>query len=291
MKSMFPSGSTPGARAVGAIALALAALTVRAVAEPVEAASDPALDAAARFVERFQRELSFVVGDELYVQERKVGTLPPEKRTIRGEIFLTYLVAERHWITVHDFAEVDGSAVEDRRAVRDLLVSGSIDRIASSLIERNARYNLGNVRRNFNEPTLPLQLFDPPRLSRLRVSRIRTTVRDGRTFVTLRLREDERPTLVSSSRGAAVYADAEIDADAETGEIVRTLIKLRDQTLEASLETTYAFSPALKMLVPAVFVERYAETAARRAEVITCRSEYSNYRRFESSGRLLMEAQ
>jgi hypothetical protein len=252
-------------------------------------AADPALEAAVRFVERFQRELSFVVADEEYVQHRIANHQPSVVRTIRGEIFLTYLPEERHWVTVHDFVEVDGAPVAERLAVRDWLVRRPVGRLAPTLAAHNARYNLGNVFRNFNEPTLALQLLQPWRVERLRVSRLRTTVRDGRRVVTLRLREHERPTLVSSVGGAAVFADAELDVDAETGAIWRTLLRIPDRTVEASLETTYAMSDSLRMAVPVVFTERYAARDDRLAEVITCRSEYSNYRRFEVAGRLVVE--
>jgi hypothetical protein len=275
-----------------AVALAAAGLALGTLPPSVEARSawraDRALEAAAHFVAQFQRELSFVVADEIYVQQLSVAGRQPVTRTLRGEIFLTYLIPERAWITVHDFLEVDGTAVIDREAVRDLLVHRPVGRIAPALAAQNARYNLGNVRRNFNEPTLPLQLFEPWRLDRLRVSRVRTTVRDGRTIVTLRLREQERPTLVSSTRGGPVFADTEVDVDLETGVISRTLMKLRDRTLEVAQETTYELSSALGIMVPTIFTERYVQTAVGQAEVITCHSAYTNYRRFEVSGRLLV---
>src|SRR6185369_2127816 len=118
-------------------------------------------------------------------------------RTTSGELFLTYLSAERRWMAVRDVAEVDGQPVTDREDLPALLRRSSIAAVAPRIVAHNARYNLGKVVRNFNEPTITLLVLGTPRVSQFRFSMGEIDRRgDGPTLATLTFREFEEPTLV-----------------------------------------------------------------------------------------------
>jgi hypothetical protein len=248
--------------------------------------ADLAYEAALRYVEGYQRALTAVVADEDYRQERRATNQPTESRVMRGELFVMFTEGTQ-WIAVHDFAQVDGVAVPDRATFAELLAREDMRPAVAAVANRNARYNLGSVTRNFNEPTLALKLFESERRDRLRLTRTRVAVRDGRMVATLRLVERERPTLISSPRGA-IYAEVEADVDTVNGAILRTRLSLRDGPTDVVLETMFENDVALQMLVPSTFTEEYTRrSGAGQREVIQCRATYSNFRRFQTAGRVV----
>jgi hypothetical protein len=287
---MLMAARTPGvwilaAAAAGAI---LRAQPVRPQARPPS--TDVVVSAAADYVARYQRAFLFLLADEVYGQTRTVDAAPaPETRTMRGELFLTYLEAERRWIAVHDFADVNGQPVPDRADLRALLRQGAVRSVAPQLAGRNARYNLGRVVRNFNEPTLALQVFSAERRPRFRFSRQRVSLDGAVTLVTLAFRERDRPTLVSSVRGGPVFSTGEAVIEAETGRVRRIWMHFEDGPVDATLDTVFAEDSDLGLWVPVVFTERYRLEDDGLWETIVCEARYANYRRFETSGRLEIE--
>jgi hypothetical protein len=250
-------------------------------------------DAAADYVSRYQDALAFVLADETTVQRvvaRYASTLPDytETRVTRSEIFLTYLAAEEHWTTVRDVAEVDGVAVADREDLASLIVREDVRSLARRLFAANARYNIGHVVRNFNDPLLALLPFSRAHRSRFRfdVAAVDRS-RPGLVLATLRFRERDRPTLVRRTNGSPVYSSGEITMDASTGVIRRTRLVVDDDDVEAELSTEFVPEDRLGLWVPSLFVERYRASRGGRADLTTCESRYTNYRRFEAKGRLL----
>jgi hypothetical protein len=281
---------TLGAWILAAAATAAAGGFLRAQSAapaPPLPSTDALVSAAAGYVARYQRAFLFLLADEVYGQTRTVDAAPaPESRTMRGELFLTYLEAERRWIAVHDFAEVDGQPVPDRADLRALIRQGAVRSVAPQLASRNARYNLGRVVRNFNEPTLALQIFSSDRRPRFRFSHERVTQDRGVRLVTLAFRERDRPTLVSSVRGGPVFSTGEADIEADTGRIRRIWMRFEDGPVEATLDTIFAEDAGLGLWVPGIFTERYRLEDDDHPETVVCEARYTNYRRFETSGRL-----
>ena len=61
---------------------------------------------------------------------------------------------------MHDIAEVDGRPVTDRDGAARASCSRAKSHGWPQLVaNRNAAFNIGTIRRNFNEPTLPLLLL------------------------------------------------------------------------------------------------------------------------------------
>jgi hypothetical protein len=240
---------------------------------------------AAASLERYRAAFSFVLADEETLQRRlpgrRVADQLEEVRRLRGELFLVFLETDRRWMAIHDVAEVDGIAVPDRESLAALLARRAAQSVFAQLAERNARYNLGRIRRNFNEPTLAQAMLDRDR-NAVRFARRRVAVIGGATIVTLEFKERERSTLIRSSNGGPVYAEGELDVDAATGAVHRSVLRLEDGSIEATLETTFVRHDGLGEHVPAVFTERYADNA----ETIVCQTRYTNFRRFQASGRL-----
>jgi hypothetical protein len=261
-------------------------------AQSVNLSRDAVVSAAAAYVRSYQQQFAFLVADEHTVQEafgvKKEARIPLGRRTTRGEIFITFLEGRRHWTTVRDVAEVDTVPVADRVDLPDLLSREDPDTVARRLFALNARYNIGGVVRNFNDPMLALLPLSDAHRSRFSFDLERADRRDASAAeVTLAFRERERPTLVRPPSGGAAFARGTLTIDAATGAIRHSRLTVRYDTITAELITEFTREDRLDLLVPATFFERYTASADGYDDLITSTSTYSNYRRFEARGRLL----
>jgi hypothetical protein len=252
------------------------------------------------YVETYRAQFQYLLADETTMQRAWSGAprgrSAAAERIARGELFLAHLVADRRWVAVHDVMSVDGRPVPDRQDLRALLLTSPVGTVAGRLFAQNARYNLGGIERNFNEPTLVLQLFDPGRFESLRFTHgaippeaAGAAVRARAPLVRLTFEERERPTLVSSPRGAPAFARGWLDVDPETGRIHATMFALAHDNVTAALQTTYAPEARLDMWVPVHFSERYRSTRDGADERTDVDSWYTNYRRFEASATVKYE--
>jgi hypothetical protein len=265
--------------------LALEVATGRAIQAP-DTSARAVTSAATAYVERYTKAVEFLVADENYTQvqfgadDQELG-----RRIIRSELFLTFLPADREWLIIRDPFLVDEKTVAEYGDVRKLLTSkGDARGLLPELVARNARFNIGRIERNFNEPTLPLLLVDPKRAPDVRFER-REISRDGDvTLVTLVYSERDRGGLIRGPLGP-VRAEGELVVEAQTGVIRRTTLALKVRDLTASLETEYAHNERLDLWLPDRFVETYEHSGMVR-ERVTGEARYDNYRRFEVSVRI-----
>jgi len=267
----------------GAIALHAAPLPVPA---PQGNPSARALVAAAsKYVAKYQQEFAFLIADESYSQTKTDGGGRSQNRLLRSEFFLTYLPADNEWVAVRDVLDVDGAPVANREELRALLAKGGeIKGLISQVIARNARYNIGSTSRNFNEPTLPLLLMGEKRVNDVKFER-KTVDRDGEiVLATLQFEERGRPTLVRGPEGS-LPSTGEIILEPATGIVHKTTFELNRPGVKVRLTTTYARDPELGLWLPDVFTERY-ESDTPISEVVLCEAKYTNYRRFEVTGRI-----
>jgi hypothetical protein len=239
------------------------------------------------YLAEYTRQLTFLLADETYAQQ-VADSSGARHRTMHGELFVTFVPEERMWLAVRDVADVDGAPVPDRDDLRELLARNPIGRVARPLIDRNARFNLGSIVRNFNEPTLALRVLDPDRRAQMKLDRRRVTQTGPATVVTIAFRETGRATLVRGIDGRDVPSSGELEIDAGTGRIHRTSIEFTFERITARLETTYAPVPRLGLWLPSVFTERY-ERGARRGgarELVECEARYTNWRKFDVNVRI-----
>jgi hypothetical protein len=156
--------------------------------------------------------------------------------------------------------------------------------LASRLVARNARYNIGNVQRNFNEPTLPLLLLEPKRVGGVKFDRKKVEQSEGLTLVTLGFNE-RRDTLVTGPRGP-LPAKGEVVIDAATGTVRHTTFELSTPGTNVKLATAYTKDEKLNLWLPSVFTERYESDTGAMRELVLCEAKYSNYRRFEVTAKI-----
>ncbi len=286
----FVRAALAAALLAGSPALAAISLDVsepRVQAPVIDLTADGVAAAASRYVAEYQSAFAFLVADELYEQQLIEDDLPTQMRRIDGELFMTYLAADDEWITVHDVATVDGRPLADREDLRVLLQSGDVRSVVDRIANRNAAFNIGTIIRNFNEPTLPLLILAEKRIRHSRFRRVRIQNDGDVTLVTLAFEEKERPTLIASATGGAVFSKGSFVIEAGSGRVRETAIELEDGRVKAKLVTRYAPEERLEMWVPVTFNEHYERSHRNgKREVVTGASTYSNYRRFMATGRI-----
>ncbi len=267
------------------VAVAISAGNV-ADRQTVDVSTTAIVAAASRYVQDYESKFKFVIADETYTQVLyDESRQPTATRRMTGELFLTFLQGDEAWIAVHDFKEVDGVPVPGREDLRALLQKGETASIVRDVLARNARFNLGRITRNFNEPTFALLVLEPARVKRFAFNREEVLTTGDTTRVRLSFQERDRPTLIGNDRGKPVYARGELTIDASTGRIDHSVIELVDGKMSARLTTTYAADEKLEMWVPVKFAERYERTNDDH-ELIQCEAFYTNYRRFETTARI-----
>jgi hypothetical protein len=264
-------------------------LTVILAAFALTGAIRPAQDArqiahaVTAYVLQYQREFVTLVADEFTTQEVIEYGAVIATRVTRGELFSTFL--DTAWMSVHDISEVDGTPILNHGSVRTLLQSASLQSLAPRIAAANARFNIGHVSRNFNEPTLALLLFTPAQVDHLALDRDHIErIASGESLITLRFRARDTTSLVRSLEGQ-VSERGQITVEAETGRVRHTQLTISAGVVDAMLDTSYDLDPHINLWVPVTFTERY--TVKKTGEVTTVRTELTNYRRFETTGRVI----
>jgi formate-dependent nitrite reductase membrane component NrfD len=273
---------------LAALALVLAPTVAAQQPGPIDLSTKALVAAATGYVADYEERFKFLLADEDYTQRvyNASGRLQRE-RHLKGELFLTFIPGDSEWIAVHDFAQVDGAPVPNREDLRAVLQKGDVTGTAARIAQRNARFNIGRLGRNFNEPTLALLLLDPKRVKNVDFQRGDVVTVGDRKRVTLRFQEDGRPTLIRDAvTGQSIYAKGSLTIDGATGRVERTEFELISNHTTSQLVTDYEPDEKLGLWVPVLFRERYDDARDRDREVIQCEARYTNFRRFEVTGRI-----
>ena len=258
------------------------------------------------YLQQYEETLASVVAEERYVQTLTTydgprnpdgtqmvapGVMLPAAGRLTRVLLSDYALARspggHTWTGFRDTYEVDGKPVRDREArLVALLSTGSVDSSEQALrISReNARFNLGEplLTRTINVPTLALDLIHPRNRSRLSVRRRGGAVVNGTGTWVLAYEERDRPTVVRTPEGRDRPVRGTVHVDPVTGEILQTVMAWDEP--QGSITVDYGFDANVNALVPMTMNEEYRRPARF---TITGRATYTNYRRFQTSGRLV----
>jgi hypothetical protein len=230
------------------------------------------------------------------------------------------------WLGYRDVYQVDGTIVSDShdrlRQLFEQTPASAVER-GRAIADESARFNAGAVQRNFNVPTMALLFLHPSQAQRFRYERAGTDTIDKRRVWKVRFREIGTPTIVRSPEGKNMPVSGMFWIDPVGGEIVKTSLEVKDEveldagsaamaeslggaadahggTADRRVETfsrvtaTYRIDARLELLVPAEMSEEHQGIAKNRATGrdrlvrIGCKATYSDFRRFETSGRLVI---
>lgn len=256
-------------------------------------ALDDLLARAGEYVQGFVDRLAFVISDEHYRQTVRSG-MRVSQRTIQSEMLFWILPEDSVWLSIRNVLNVDGRPIPDskRRLERvlaepevtsDTAGNGRVSRAAKlrALQAESARYDLGPVRRTTGDPTLVLEFLLRENQRHFEFTR-RDADRMGgdRTAWRLDFKEIERPTVVSID-DQEVMSSGAVWILPEDGTVVRTNLTLSATTKPTvSVDVRFKREAKLEMWVPARMEEHYGPLTSAVAT-------YMNYRRFETSARLV----
>lgn len=262
----------------------LLAVVLLAPAPQVDTSTKAVVAAASAYVDDYSTKMQNVLADELATQ-RVTHSGPvqmgDQNRTTKADLFITFLPAESVWIAVRDVREVDGTVVDDPNNIRVLMERTPLARLGGVIAQKNSQFNIGNISRTFNEPTLALLVLSSKHKGRFKFDLVSSTP-GASSRVTVSFKERDRPTLIVGTNGAPVYTSGEISIDAATGRVEFTRLELTSGSVTAKIETTYGEDSKLKLWVPMLMREAYKQTAKGANESISCESTYTNYRKFET---------
>ena len=273
----------------------LAAAMCVVVAPPPARAQSTFADLLARasaYVESFQRTFGSVVAEERY--EQTIRRAPGQNgtsiqrggggpvQTVLVSDFLLVQVPGEGWLPFRDVFERDGKQLRDREErLAAIFLTGSRTAIeqARAVMNEGARYNIGNIDRNINVPTLPL-----PFLTSLHKHRF--TFKAGKRdeadeWAVIEFHETGRPTFITTTGGRDLPVTGRFLVDEQTGTVLRTELHAVDTSVEAHITVTYQQDSATGLMVPARMEERYRR--GRDTAEVRGLATYSRFRRFQVS--------
>jgi hypothetical protein len=277
-----------------AVALVAALFAARAAGQQPPKLHD-VLTRAAAYVRHFENDFAAVVTDEAYDQDDFHGqpsVRVHDHRRIRSEmLFMPVPGQGLLWLTSRNVLEVDGHAVPDSRDRLEQTIKGDASGLADrlrSVADEGARFNLGKIHRNFNDPILPLLFLDPDYQSRFKFRLEKSEDIDGVQVQRVSFKETERSTVIKQQvDGKNLFTTGSLWVRAEDGVVVRTELSAAATAASFVIRVDYRRDPKLDMWIPARMVEHYRDP--KTLEEVDCTATYSNARRFETSGRVIVK--
>jgi hypothetical protein len=285
--------------AVASIAWLAASAVVATQPVPLE----QLLEKAGRYARGFQHDFETVIADETYVQRERVTRTRAGKahitnsaRTINSEMVFMWLPEDRSWLLVRNVLKVDRKEVPDSRARLERVIAdaapGAMLPRFNRLRDESARFNLGRIYRNLNDPMLPFQFVDQSYQPRFTFEIAGEDTINGVATWKLAFVETALPTVVTVDRHD-VFSKGEIWLTS-SGIVLRTHLAVENPvtSLSSSFVVTYGRDQKLAGWVPVRMEEAYsqhppASSFGSLVTDITCVATYSNFRRFETSARII----
>ena len=265
--------------------MAVMLLVLALVAGRAQVDLSAVLAQASAYVETFRQEFGLVVAEERYEQEVRTpmnfvgrGPSPPSVRTVLRSDYLLVRTQDQGWLPFRDVFERNGRRVRDREdRLAALFLNNEIDALAQArqIMNESARYNVGNVGRNINLPTLALDFLTPEHRERFVFT---DAGREGSTWI-LEFVEEGRPTYIRTTANRDLPVSGRYWVDGATGRIERTEMHAVDANVEAHITVTYQPDERASVWVPARMEERYLQRGSQAD--IRGVATYSNFRRFQ----------
>jgi hypothetical protein len=244
------------------------------------------LGRAGEYVRSYHEMLTTIVAEEQYVQRANRMNYEEETRTLKSEFALVRgEPGENLWLAIRDVIEVDGQRIADQSRLNALLTGsrGNLRAAARAIADEQAKYNVGDIYRTINVPTLPLEFLLPDRQSRFRFREAGITTVSGVATTAVAYTERSRPTIIRTPNGRDVVAKGTAWIDRE-GRVLKTeLVTTAPGGVRAGITVTYGSEPRLNLLVPVTMHETYST----RVSQITAVATYRNFRRFETETRIV----
>ncbi len=200
------------------------------------------------------------------------------------------------WVQFRDVIEVDGVPVPEHQGRLERLfeqAGASAYAQASAMIAESARYNIGPGPRNVNVPTFALFFLSPGNQSRFRF-RLGKQVEQVPTTLVVEYRERDKPRMIRSFESRDLPASGMFWIDPASGRVLKTRLEVQvERHWAMTTDVTYGYDAGINAWVPQTMHEHFGDprssNVADGSEALDCTATYSNYRRFRTSGRLIVK--
>ena len=161
---------------------------------------------------------------------------------------------------------------------------------ARVIADESARYNLGQIHRNFNVPTAALFFLHPANRHRFMFELERIEDAASETHWVVLYTEQQTPALVRTPQGQSVPARGRFWIEPVSGRVVQTQLWLQTETgpdghmLDVNVAVRYARDSGLGLWVPVEMREHYTTSTDERVVAVAT---YHNYRRFRVDARVI----
>ena len=249
---------------------------------------------ATEYVEEFHAQLAGVVMEERYQQRASspgfgFGTDSYERVTLRSDYLLVRPEGSERYFGFRDVFEANGSRVRDReQRLVQLFLDGAttVNRQVQGILTDSARYNVGDIQRNTNTPTLALLFLRQSYKPRFEFERVEDRSpslgidgpdrRDGVWVIDYR--ETWPTSVIRRRRGGNLPARGRYWIEPATGRVLVTEIVLEDDAVDSLVTVRYGGADELSHLVPLEMRERYNNR--RSGSRVEGTATYSRFRRF-----------
>lgn len=259
--------------------------------------ADAVADRLRAYLLSYEPNLSELIADERMRQQDLPGvevrgdSQPFYNRTLQSEVAFVGLPGAAGWLGFRRVLKVDKNEVADGTgSLREVLSSGAKDDYlkAKEMLADSARFNLGEPR-TINLPNLPLEMLHPRHAKRFSV---RTTGQEsvrGKKTTRLVFVETFSPTIIKATDGGDMRSIITAWVETANGRLWRANVVIRDPRPEAAafdyvVAVDFKEHTELGLLVPDTMREEFFAGKGRRA---WGEAQYSNYRRFTTSARIL----
>ena len=278
--------------AVTALALSLASALPGGAQEP---SLPQVLARATEHVEELHAQLSGVVMEERYQQRAsspgfgRFGNDFYERVTLRSDYLLVRPEGSERYFGFRDVFEANRSRVRDREErLVQLFLDGAttVDERVRGILTDSARYNVGDIQRNTNTPTLALLFLRQSYKPRFEFERVQDRSPslgidgpDRRTGVwVIAYRETWPTSVIRRRRGGNLPARGRYWIEPATGRVLVTELVLEDDAVDSLVTVRYDEADGLNHLVPLEMRERYNNR--RSGSRVEGTATYSRFRRF-----------
>jgi hypothetical protein len=296
---------------VAAVLAALGCVSVIAAADPDDRLG-ATLQSAALHVARVEAALVAVIAEERYTQRtygpagrtdtalmpRAGSGLPAapgvlvegkpevlsERKLVSDFIFVTP-AGSTGVVGFRSIVLVDGKRVDDRLdRLRDLLSTPSGGRVdMAKLFRESSRFNIGNLVRDFNLPTVALMFLRQENQGRFTFSLVRTRRERRQDLYEVDFQETATPTFIRFKRspedpGSDLFVHGTYWIRVSDAAVVHTKLQVPG-TSPGIIEVWYDFNEMLHTWLPSKMTEKYQPRDAQAAGWLEGAAEYSRYLR------------
>lgn len=245
------------------------------------------------YVDELLQKLTGTVSEELYEQRTRTpgqrGGSVLERTLLSDFLIVRPDGANRHY-GFRDVFEVDGKQVRDRKErLVSLFLSPTItsERQIEGILRESARYNLGEVDRTINHPTLALLYLSTDYKSRFEFEReiddvspslrMDDSILSPSTWV-ITYEEVFPTTVIRGSSNRSIPSKGRFWVEPETGRVMITELVLQSPQWDSTIVARYGRDEAMGHFVPIEMREGYDRR--RSITRIDGKATYSDFRRF-----------